>query len=40
MKKFLLSLTACLFAVSAFCQSEHIAFKGIPIDGTLEEYIE
>jgi hypothetical protein len=40
MKRFLLSLVASLIAISAFCQSEHLAFKGIPIDGTLQEYIE
>ena len=40
MKKFLLSLATCLITISAFCQNEHLAFKGIPIDGTLQEYIE
>ena len=40
MKNLLLSIfVALVISSSAFAQSEHLAFKGIPIDGTLEEYV-
>ena len=32
-------LVAMLMSLSAFAQSGHLVFKGIPIDGTLEEYV-
>jgi len=40
MKKIILSLFLLLTAVISFAQtSEHLSFKGVPIDGTLNEYI-
>lgn len=39
MKKFFLCIVSALFAVSAMAQSEHLSFKGVPIDGTLEQYV-
>lgn len=42
MKKFLLVAICALFATVAFAQSsesEHLTFKGVPIDGTLSQYV-
>lgn len=40
MKKSLLSLFLVLTTLISFAQtSEHLTFKGVPIDGTLEEYV-
>ena len=39
MKKILLCIVSVLFAVSAMAQSEHLSFKGVPIDGTLDQYV-
>lgn len=38
MKKTLIVITLILFAVCSFAQ-EHLAFKGVPIDGTLSSYV-
>lgn len=40
-KKVLLSLAFVVVALTAFTQteSEHLKFKGVPIDGTLREYV-
>ena len=40
-KKVLLSLAFVVVALTAFAQteSEHLKFKGVPIDGTLREYV-
>lgn len=40
MKKSLLSLFLVLTTLISFAQtSDHLTFKGVPIDGTLEEYV-
>ena len=39
MKKILLCFVSVLFAISAMAQSEHLSFKGVPIDGTLDQYV-
>ena len=39
MKKILFSIVSILFAISAIAQSEHLSFKGVPIDGTLDQYV-
>lgn len=42
MKKFLFVAICALFATVAFAQSsesEHLTFKGVPIDGTLSQYV-
>lgn len=40
MKKSLLSLILVLTTLLSFAQtSDHLTFKGVPIDGTLEEYV-
>lgn len=40
MKKILLSLFLVFTTLAAFTQtSEHLKFKGVPIDGTLDEYV-
>lgn len=40
-KKVLLSLASMVIALTIFAQtkSEHLKFKGVPIDGTLREYV-
>ena len=42
MKKFFLVLSLLLSSVSLIAQtvSEHLTFKGVPIDGTLNEYVK
>ena len=39
MKKLLTSLLCAIISISVFAQTEHLTFKGVPIDGTLDEYI-
>lgn len=40
MKTFFLTLTFALTTMLTFAQtSEHLSFKGVPIDGTLNEYV-
>lgn len=40
MKTFFLTLTFALTTMLTFAQtSEHLSFKGVPIDGTLDEYL-
>ncbi|WKK59304.1 hypothetical protein [Sphingobacterium sp. BN32] len=40
MKTFFLTLTFALTTMLTFAQtSEHLSFKGVPIDGTLDEYV-
>ena len=41
MKKFLLSVIIVLTATLSFAQnqSQHLSFKGVPIDGALNEYV-
>ncbi len=41
MKKAILFLVSILISVISFAQnnSEHLSFKGVPIDGTLSEYV-
>lgn len=42
MKKFFLSLMVALMSVTSHAQTEspHLTFKGVPIDGTLNEYVQ
>lgn len=42
MKNFVLTLTVILTALTSFAQTEspHLSFKGVPIDGTLNEYVQ
>lgn len=40
MKRLFSTLLCAIIAFSAFAQSEHLTFKGVPIDGTLNEYID
>lgn len=44
MKKFFLVIVSIVLALTAFAQnkqeSEHLSFKGVPIDGTLKSYTE
>lgn len=41
MKKFLFLVASVVFATTVFAQSEseHLTFKGVPIDGTLSQYV-
>lgn len=41
MKKFIVSFAFILIALTSYAQSnsEHLTFKGVPIDGTLSEYV-
>lgn len=41
MKKHLLSLVVLILSISAFAQeeSQHLTFKGVPIDGTLKQFV-
>jgi hypothetical protein len=40
MRTLFLSLLAVVMSISTFAQSsEHMSFKGVPIDGTLNEYV-
>lgn len=42
MKKIILSLMVSFMSLTSFAQTEspHLAFKGVPIDGTLNEYVQ
>jgi hypothetical protein len=42
MKKILMLFTACLMAMMMNAQTanEHLKFKGVPIDGTLSQYVQ
>ena len=42
MKKIILSLMASLMTLTLYAQTEspHLSFKGVPIDGTLNEYVQ
>lgn len=39
MKKLFLTFVVSCIAVTAFCQTSHLTFKGVPIDGSLNEYV-
>lgn len=39
MKKLVLIIVMSCISISAFCQNTHLSFKGVPIDGTLTEYV-
>jgi len=39
MRKLILLLVSCLWAISLQAQ-EHLKFKGVPIDGTLQEFVQ
>ena len=42
MKKIFLFLTVMLMSLTTFAQTEspHLSFKGVPIDGTLNDYVQ
>lgn len=42
MKKIIITLIVMLIALTSFAQTEspHLSFKGVPIDGTLNEYVQ
>jgi len=40
MKKFLFTIIACIYAMAMQAQNDHLKFKGVPIDGTLQEYVQ
>lgn len=42
MKKLLITLIIALVGLTSFAQTEspHLSFKGVPIDGTLNEYVQ
>lgn len=40
MKRVLISILVILLSLNMFAQSEHLTFKGVPIDGTLDQYVE
>ena len=39
MKKYVIFIVMSFMSISAFCQNAHLSFKGVPIDGTLTEYV-
>lgn len=39
MKKIFLAIVATILSISAFSQSGHLTFKGIQIDGTLNQFV-
>ena len=39
MKRLLISLLAVMFASALWAQNQHLTFKGVPIDGTLNDYV-
>lgn len=39
MKKFVIFIVMSFMSISTFCQNAHLSFKGVPIDGTLTEYV-
>ena len=40
MKRLISTIATVLFCICSFAQSEHLTFKGVPIDGTLDTYVE
>ena len=40
MKKSLLFVISVLWWLSAYGQSNHLSFKGVPIDGPLDHYVQ
>ncbi len=39
MKRLLMLFVCAVFAITAHAQSEHLTFKGVPINGTLSQYV-
>ena len=39
MKKVFYTIVATLLSISVFAQSKHLTFKGVPIDGTLNQFV-
>lgn len=39
MKKIFLAFISLIIAISSFAQDAHLKFKGVPIDGTLPEFV-
>ena len=40
MKRLISTIATVFFCICSFAQSEHLTFKGVPIDGTLDAYVE
>ena len=40
MKKLLLTICTSLFCVLSYAQTEHLTFKGLPIDGSKQEFVK
>ena len=40
MKKLLLTIGSSLFCVLSYAQTEHLTFKGLPIDGSKQEFVK
>ena len=40
MKKLLLTICTSLFCVLSYAQTEHLTFKGLPIDGNKQEFVK
>ncbi len=40
MKKLLTTLLCAMLTLGAFAQTEHLTFKGVPIDGSLDEFVD
>jgi len=40
MKKLLFAIVACFCTITMQAQNEHLKFKGVPINGTLQEYVQ
>ena len=40
MKKLLLTICSSLFCVLSYAQTEHLTFKGLPIDGSKQEFVK
>ena len=40
MKKLLLTICSLLFCVLSYAQTEHLMFKGLPIDGSKQEFVK
>ena len=39
MKRIIITLLATIIAITSFAQDAHLKFKGVPIDGTLSEFM-
>ena len=39
MRRFLTTIISLIFATAVFAQETHLKFKGVPIDGSLTEFV-